>query len=318
MSEPQITVLMPVHNGGKYLSTAIESVLVQTFREMELLVVDDGSTDETPDTLAAYAGRDGRIRVIRNEANLGIVASLNRGIAEIRTPLTARMDADDISFSERLEKQYRFLEAHPTVALVGTWAEIWENEKNTGKAHRHPADAARIRFELLFGNPFVHSSVMMRTAMVREAGGYVAPRTVYPEDYDLWSRISKKAGVANIPEMLTVYRESDRSICRGDDGGLLAEGVAEISARNIQQCLREQGETVLTEEVLLFVRSLNRVGRHRVAAGSGAPSFGRLTAAVRRCCERSLSSDLPLKWYMTRRVLSLTVRAYRNYYLYRA
>lgn len=314
MKEPKVTVLMPVHNGGTYLSAAIDSILGQTFTEMEFLIVDDGSTDKTPDILTAYAGRDERIRILRNEANLGIVASLNRGLVEARAPLLARMDADDLSLPERLEEQYRFLEDHPSKGLVGTWAEIWEEEHRTGRVHRHPVDETLIRFELLFGNPFVHSSVMMRRAVAREVGGYLAPRSPYPEDYDLWSRISEKTGVANIPQTLTVYRESDRSICRNDTGRLLAEGVAEISARNIQRCIREHGGTVAAEDVLLFVRCLNRVPRRRREAAVVAPSFGRLMSAVRLSCASSSLLNFSQKWQMRRRALFLTARAYRNYY----
>lgn len=320
MKEPKVTVLMPVHNGERYLEAAIDSILSQEFGEFELLAIDDGSTDGTSGILGAYAMRDRRIRVLTNGSNLGLVASLDRGIAETHAPLMARMDADDLSRPDRLERQYRFMGDHPSIGLVGSHAEIWEDDRRTRRAHLHPAEEVLIRFELLFNNPFVHSSVMMRTELVREVGGYLSPRTVYPEDYDLWSRIAERSGVANIPDPLVVYRENDQSICRSDEvGRLLAAGVAEVSTRNILRCLKEAGIEREPEEIALFVRALNRLPIRRSASDDvPAASFVSIATTIRRAYERCYLLTASPRWYVARRIISLTLRAYRDHYLRRS
>ena len=130
---PQVSVVLPVRNGARWLGEALQSVIAQTLAAWELIAIDDGSTDDTPGILADFAKRDGRIRVIRQEP-LGLVAALNRGLAEVRAPLLARLDADDRALPERLDRQVRYLAGHPDVGLLGSWAhEI--DEAATGAAY---------------------------------------------------------------------------------------------------------------------------------------------------------------------------------------
>jgi glycosyltransferase involved in cell wall biosynthesis len=207
MSDPLISVLMPAYNAERYIAETVESILVQTFRDFEFLIIDDGSTDRTPEILADYAGRDGRIRLVRRE-NRGLVTTLNELISLARGPLLARMDADDIAMPQRFERQVAFLQSHPEVVAVGSRViaidpdgdELFEmcREEN------HEAiDSANMKRQ---GGTFMHPAVMMRAGAVRSIGGY---RTEYHlcEDMDLWLRLAEVGKLYNIQEILLKYRQ---------------------------------------------------------------------------------------------------------------
>ena len=202
----RVSVLLPVRDGARFLREALASVLAQTLRDFELLVVDDGSEDETPAILAAL--RDDRVRVLRQE-RLGLVAALNRAIAEARAPLLARMDADDVSLPERLERQVAYLEARPRVGLVVTGVETIGRTATVVL----PDDDAALRRRLLLRNPFTHGAVAVRAEAVRGAGGYRADYGAN-EDYDLWRRIAREWELAAIPEVLYRYREHPGAVTR--------------------------------------------------------------------------------------------------------
>src|SRR5437867_4347597 len=143
---PSISVVLPVYNCPHYVGEAIDSILAQSYADFELIVINDGSTDETPRVLERV--RDSRVRLYAQE-NRGLAATLNRGIELARGRYIARQDQDDASLPERLEKQVAFLDAHPNCALVGTWAQIWKERAPTARAHRHAGDDATLKFELL-------------------------------------------------------------------------------------------------------------------------------------------------------------------------
>ena len=208
-ASPQVTVLLPVRNGSAHLSAALESILAQTFVDFELLVIDDGSTDATPEILRAV--RDPRLRVVTNPQNIGLVPTLNRGLELARGEFIARQDHDDISLPERLEKQVAFLRAHPDCVLLGT--EAVQTDAQGRKAFRllRPHGVEDIRWYLCFDNAFIHSSVMFRREPVcQEFGGY-AP-SFHSEDYALWSRIARARETANLPDPLLLYREHGSSV----------------------------------------------------------------------------------------------------------
>jgi glycosyltransferase involved in cell wall biosynthesis len=227
---PDVSVVLPVYNCARYVGHAIDSILGQTFEDFELIVIDDGSTDDTPSILRRYA--DPRMRVI-TQPNAGVAASANRGIAAARGRYVARMDADDLSLPERLARQVRYLDANPACGLVGTWAEIWRDDSPTDRTHRHPTDNATIRYELLLDNPFVQSSVMIRRTAIDTVGAYATdPLRQPPEDYELWSRIARRFEVANLPEILQVYREIEGSLSRSGPA-TFREQLVTICAENI-------------------------------------------------------------------------------------
>jgi glycosyltransferase involved in cell wall biosynthesis len=127
MMSAKITVLMPVYNAEQFLREAIDSMLNQSFRDFEFLIMDDGSTDSSISIIQQY--QDPRIRLIRNEKNLGISPTLNKGIELASSDLIARMDADDISYPDRLQKQYDYMMAHPDCALLSAWARVITHDK---------------------------------------------------------------------------------------------------------------------------------------------------------------------------------------------
>jgi glycosyltransferase involved in cell wall biosynthesis len=183
--KPGLGVVMPARDAAAFLAPALDSVLAQTAADFELVVVDDGSTDDTARILAAYAARDARIAVVRHERALGISAALNRGIETTRAGLIARMDADDVSAPERFARQLAFLAAHPDVVLCGTSARLLDERGTVSQVWSVPTGAATIRALLPQGNCFVHGSVMFRRQPVERAGLYSSD---YPfaEDYELY------------------------------------------------------------------------------------------------------------------------------------
>ena len=207
-----LTVLMCVHDGEAYLREAVDSILGQTFRDFELLVIDDGSRDGTAAILASYG--DPRLRVVRNETNRGLTASLNIGLRLAAGELVARQDADDRSHPSRFEKQVRFLQANPGVAVLGSG---YRNMRAHGRRPRRtvwPActTKAGIRWQLLFGTPFAHSSVMFRRSVILgELGGY-DERFAASQDFELWSRVSRTHAMSNLPESLVDIRSHGASI----------------------------------------------------------------------------------------------------------
>ena len=227
---PTVSVVLSVRNGGNDLPQALETILNQSFVDFELIAINNGSTDGTADYLDSIG--DPRVRVF-HQADAGLAAALNRGISLSRGRYIARQDHDDLADPSRVEKQVRFLNAHPEHALVGTRAEIWVGNKPTSRFHDHPTEDEELRFGLLFNNPFVHSSVMIRKAALDEVGSYTTDRSRQPpEDYELWSRIARRYRVANLPERLTVYREVPTSMSReGVDP--FKEKLALISAENL-------------------------------------------------------------------------------------
>jgi len=201
-----------VWNCPGYVGAAIESILAQPFTDFEFFIIDDGSTDETPDVLRRYT--DPRIRQIRQE-NMGLAGTLNVGIGLARGKYIARQDQDDLSLPDRLARQVAYMEAHPECGLLGTWAQIMEGDRLVQRYHRHSCDPAELRYHLLFNNPFVHSSALLRKSVLDAVGGYSTdPTRQPPEDYELWSRMFRVAEVANLPEVLLYYREIPGSMSR--------------------------------------------------------------------------------------------------------
>jgi glycosyltransferase involved in cell wall biosynthesis len=207
---PRVSVLLPVRDGERFVGEAIESILAQTERNFELIVVDDGSTDATPEIVRGFD--DPRIRILRQEA-AGLVAALNRGVEACTAPYIARQDADDSSLPVRLDRQAAFLDTHPDVAVVASWAARVDADGVQRDVLAVPTQPQALRRALLVGNPFVHGSVVVRAEALAEVGGY---RADYPhnEDYDLWRRIARRHGVAVVPEPLYVYREHASGVSR--------------------------------------------------------------------------------------------------------
>jgi glycosyltransferase involved in cell wall biosynthesis len=201
---PRVTVLVPIYNNAPYLRAAIDSVLAQTLEDFELLLIDDASADESRAIAASYT--DPRVRLIVHEQNRGLAATLNHGLELARGELIARQDADDLSVPGRLARQCGFLSDHPDVALVGSLAFAIDQNNRPAKPVDRPIDEVSIRWYALLDNPFIHSSVMFRRDVIRDACGGFQGEYPCPEDYPLWIRVMRQFAVANLHERLVIYR----------------------------------------------------------------------------------------------------------------
>lgn len=240
MNEPRVTVLMSVHNGSRFLREAIDSILAQTFRDFELLVIDDASTDDSAAIVESY--RDPRIRMLRNEANQGLTKSLNRGLRDARGSLIARHDADDRSHPQRLEQQVAWFDAHPQGALVGTQPRIIdEHGWEIGKVVKATSETG-IRWQSMFSNPFIHTAVMFRRDVVLGLGGYDETFR-FNQDFELWSRMIGSFECSNLAETLVDYRAHAESIAGRRDEAVLASRRANVARNKLIQHRNVRRET---------------------------------------------------------------------------
>ena len=193
---------MGVYNGAKYLNAAIDSILNQTSANLEFIIVNDGSTDQTRKILASY--HDPRLIVVHQE-NAGLTKSLNRGLALAKGEFIARQDADDISLPDRLQTQVDFLAAHPDIALVGSAVNVINGAGTQLAVFKSPCDAVGIKLKLQEYNCFWHGSVTFRRSCLELLGGYTEIFAT-AQDYDLWLRFSEKFQLANLENPLYCYR----------------------------------------------------------------------------------------------------------------
>lgn len=199
---PKISVIMPAYNAETYIKEAIDSILSQTYGDFELIVLNDCSKDRTEEIILSYT--DPRIVYLKNPQNMGVAATLNRGLAVAGGTYIARMDADDISLPERFAQQVAFLDANPQVAVLGTNSETFDENGPlyTGWSATNPA---QMKVDLLFSCGVAHPSVMMRKAVIQQLGGY-DPEFEGMEDYDLWCRVAEHHGVTTLEDILLRYR----------------------------------------------------------------------------------------------------------------
>lgn len=286
MADPIVSVLLPVYNCERYLADAIESILTQSFSDFEFIIIDDGSTDRSSEVIASFG--DQRIKVFQHE-NRGLAATLNRGIGLATGKYIARQDQDDLSYPERLAHQVAFMEAHPNCALLGTWAQIMEIDRVVNRFHRHPVDDAELRYLMLFNNPFVHSSVMLRRSALDQVGGYTTdPDRQPPEDFELWSRLARVGGIANLGEVLLAYREIPGSMSR--------VGPSPFRRRLITICsenLAASSGFSADDPDIRAIAALTHGGAEEVSA---RPDFSRiqsiLLAAIQPSAAESLAASL--------------------------
>lgn len=197
---------MAVYNGACYVAQAVESILNQTLGEFHFIVVDDASTDATPEILANF--RDPRLSLLRNKRNLGLAASLNRAITQTSGTFIARQDADDRSENERLARQLAFLEENPQVGAVGSFTRWIDASGHIWRTWEPPFTNPDIQSAILWYCPLIHGSSAFRRICWEEVGGYRQDLRA-AQDYDFWLRISERWDLANIPEYLYDYRWHD-------------------------------------------------------------------------------------------------------------
>ncbi len=210
---PRVSIILPVYNGQRYIETSVKSLLSQSYKDFELIIINDGSTDKTEQIIRQI--HDSRLKII-SRPNKGLVKTLNEGIQQAKGEFIARQDADDLSLPDRLEKQITFLDSHKQVGLVGTnYTIIDEQDADlvTTDIFTHPDDLSVAE---IISNQYGHGSIVMRNALVRKAKGYDA-RVGHVEDYDLFIRMSRLAKIANLPESLYKWRRNPVGISLSND-----------------------------------------------------------------------------------------------------
>ena len=205
--DTNISIILPTYNGASRIRRAIESVIAQSYTDWELLVIDDGSTDATGEVVEAFVLRDARIRYTKNEHNLGIQKTLNRGLHIAQGGYIARIDDDDIwSDAGKLQKQVEFLSSHPDHVLVGTGVIVVDEAGSEMLRYRLPQTDSAIRAKILSKNCFVHSSVLFVKRAALQFGGYSqSSTTLHIEDYDLWLKLGVIGKFANISEYAVTF-----------------------------------------------------------------------------------------------------------------
>lgn len=211
--KPKISVLMAVFNGERYLIEAIDSILGQTFTDFEFIIIDDCSTDNTSIILKSY--QDDRIKVFRNEKNIGLTKSLNFGLTVTKGEYIARQDADDVSHPERLQLQFDFLCHNKDVVLLGTQARsINEFGSLSYFPDVKPLSYEAVKYQLFFGNPFIHSTVMFRADIIKSVFGGYNESFRLSQDIELWSRIIHKYKCMNLRTVCLDFRQNPNSVSK--------------------------------------------------------------------------------------------------------
>jgi glycosyltransferase involved in cell wall biosynthesis len=285
---------MSVYNGERYLREAIDSILNQTFRDFEFIIVDDGSTDSSPEIIRAYD--DERIRLIRNERNVGLTASLNEGLDQSRGEYVARMDCDDVSLPERLARQVAFMDARPGVGASSTWALDIDAEGNVLRRRKTLTGAQLDNF--YWRTPLIHPSAIIRFSQFKDLR--YDERIRYAQDYDLWLRIKERSNLANLAECLLLYRVHDESIT-----GAQAEEQT-CSAYDIF-CRHVGGRIISLDEFQAargFSLRLNPLRRARVTM--------RVTKAIRRPYRAFIVDDFKyaISWLRMRKIYQVVSKTW--------
>jgi glycosyltransferase involved in cell wall biosynthesis len=211
MTTPRVSVLIPTYNRADYLALAVRSVLSQSFEDFELLILDDASTDHSPQIIQELQ-QDPRVLYVKHPINVGINANRNSGLARAKGEYVAMLDSDDLWLDDsKLKRQVDVLDGDPACGLVGTYARVLDPAGNPMGELTPETDPVKIRRKLLFRNQFVHSSVLVRKRALDRAGWYDTSIPIW-EDYELWLRLGTKTGFCNLPLLLTGYRRHSGNI----------------------------------------------------------------------------------------------------------
>jgi len=205
-NSPLVSVLIPAYNCGEYIEHAILSILDQTYINLEIIAIDDGSTDDTWSKLQKI--KDGRLKLLKNKKNLKIVGTLNKGIRLAQGKYIARMDGDDFSYADRIEKQVQYLELNDDVVVVGGAIEVCDANMNVINRRKYPIDDTAIRAKIFRYNPFAHPAVMIRKSAIDDTGYELN----WAEDYDMWFRLGRVGMLANLTDTVLKLRTHSASV----------------------------------------------------------------------------------------------------------
>ena len=250
---PKISVIMPVYNGEKYLREAIDSILNQTFSDFEFIIIDDGSVDRSPEVIKNYT--DPRIRFYVNEKNMGVAATLNRGLELATGEYIARMDSDDIALPERFDKQVSYMDTHPGVAVCATAIRMFgaqNGEKYFSTTH------GQLKVDLLFNNCLAHPTVMMRRSVIGCKYRYNEEFSAM-EDYALWIEVSREYELASIEDVLLMYRVHRSQVTQNRPNGYLEQEkmlknkllfeLGVLNDKNLETFILERSKCSLEEKI---------------------------------------------------------------------
>jgi glycosyltransferase involved in cell wall biosynthesis len=304
---PLVSVIIAVHNGERYLLAALDSVLRQSVTDLELLVVDDGSTDTTPAILEGVP--DGRLRVLRSAERQGLAASLNRGLDEAAGRFVARLDADDVAFPRRLERQLARIRSGSPVAVLGSSVMELDDAGRPRRLHGMPAGPAAVRWAALFSSPFFHPTVLVDRDVLDRHGLRYDPLKLESEDYDLWARLLALADGDNLSEPLVLYRvhagqasHRRRDLQRGFQREIALREIArvapELSPERVELAWRVGAGTAIEAERLedaaaAYVGLLHAFERslQQSVAKSGADSGPARQTAARALARAALGAE---------------------------
>ncbi len=248
-NRPFVTILMPVFNAEKYLDQALVSILQQTYSHFELLVINDGSTDESEDIILKHQSSDTRVRYVKNECNLQLIATLNKGFQLAKGDYIARMDADDLALPHRLERQVEIMEKNKEIGICGSWIQVFgvRNE-----LIQYPETHEEIAAALFFYNPFSHPSVMFRRKEIDRLKMFYHSDYLHAEDYKLWFQHFQYTTFYNIPEVLLHYRVHE------DQFGFIAPHASIESTKRLKsEALKLFGTDFTEEEQEEWLRIVN-------------------------------------------------------------
>lgn len=273
----KISVVMPVYNAEKYIGEAIESILNQTYRDFEFIIINDGSTDKTKEIIDLYS--DSRIVYLENEQNSGIVVTLNKGLDFATGEYIARMDADDIAVDNRLEKQIIYMEKNKDVGLLGTGIHIFgENNESTDRVFT--TDSKQLKAELIFNSCIAHPTVMIRKDILIQNKMRYNSEFAGAEDYCLWWDISKVSNISTLPDILLNYRIHSSQITQKKDISYYNMMIKLMNQRfrDIGIELSEREKTVFSrycfgeykqysvDDIMVFVDCLNHILKYNQMA----------------------------------------------------
>lgn len=308
---PLVSVLISTKNGARFLEEALESLAKQRYTEIEIVAVDDGSTDATPEILGRFAARHGRTRLLRTEG-VGLAAALHQAAGVASGVFFARQDDDDRSDPERIERQVRFLHVHPEVGVVGCAATRIDESGRTRGPYPVPRKRAEIATALRRGTPFVHGSIMIRREVYEAAGGYRAAFQA-AQDVDLWLRLPVGTELANLPEPLYSWREHpggvfararDRQLFFASVARAFAEERRATGADSIAALESAESPEHFLEQYRHADRVLVRLGELLVREGRTAGA----RALLRRAMNSPRSAVAAFSWWLLSFPVAMTPR----------
>lgn len=254
---PKVTVLMSVYNGEKFLQESIKSILEQTFKDFEFLIIDDGSSDGSKEIVQSFNAP--RIILIENEKNIGLAQSLNKGLKLAKGQYIARMDADDISLPDRLEKQVSFMDNNPEIDVCGSWIKLFDNKKSS--IRKYPEKDLEIKAHLFFNSYIAHPTVILRKCSFQKYNLFYSSDFKAAQDFDLWTRAAKNCNFTNLPEVLLLHRKHKVQTSKASNENQ-KKYANEVRIRQLKNLLGEINQQEIDLHLSILSKAFNTKNTH--------------------------------------------------------